>query len=238
MLFRSENALDSILDKTQSLASNLTPEDQKFFMQRRSLSSIPGPSSSYLSWESIKEVTQKVWSEAKDWAFGELKASQESTVSADLASPKNMRGPENEDRKFSSEKSSLSVVSDEKSTRSAYQGGEYQDPNSSSSVVSDSSSYKQKEEYHNPVEGFHKLIKERDAMPFALYQTPQQSKRTLEIREQLDSLGSQISKSPKFMETAKALGLESAVSIAASSYDMKITRAQEKALGRDTGIGY
>ena len=75
-------------------------------------------------------------------------------------------------------------------------------------------------------------------MPFALYQTPQQTKRTLEIREQLDSLGSQISKSPSFMETAKALGLESAISIAASSYDMKITQAQEKALGRDTGIGY
>ena len=55
-----ENALDSILDKTQSLASNLTPEDQKSFMQRRSLSSAPNPSSSsYLSWESIKDSYTK-----------------------------------------------------------------------------------------------------------------------------------------------------------------------------------
>lgn len=234
-----ENALDSILDKTQFLASNLTPEDQKSFMQRRSLSSVPNPSSSsYLSWKSIKEVTQKVWSEAKDWAFGELKASQKSTVSADLESPKNMRGPENEDRKLSFEKPSLSGIFDKKSAEAAYQSGAYQEPASSSSAVSDHPSYKQKEEPLNPVEDFHKLIKERDAMPFALYQTSQQTKRTLEIREQLDSLGSQISKSPKFMETAKALGLESAVNVAASSYDMKISQAKEKALGRDQGIGY
>ena len=98
--------------------------------------------------------------------------------------------------------------------------------------------YQQKEELPHPVESFHELIKERDAMPFALYQTPQQSKRTLEIRDQLDSLGSQISKSPKLLETAKTLGLESAVRIAASSYDMKISQDREKALGRDRGIGY
>lgn len=212
-----ENALDYALDQTQSLASDLPFETQRSFMQRRSLSSSLSPASSYLSWESIKETAQKTWSEAKDWMFGDTKVSQEEGISAELVRPENRWIPENGISRF--EEPSLSVISDSPSLLKVQ-------------------AYQQKEELPHPVESFHELIKERDAMPFALYQTPQQSKRTLEIRDQLDSLGSQISKSLKLLETAKTLGLESAVRIAASSYDMKISQDREKALGRDRGIGY
>ncbi|NBT86629.1 MAG: hypothetical protein EBT45_09110 [Alphaproteobacteria bacterium] len=60
----------------------------------------------------------------------------------------------------------------------------------------------------------------------------------VEIREQLDEIASHIFKSPKLMEAARILNIESAVHITARAYDMKITQAKEKACGLDQGIGY
>lgn len=62
-----ENTLDYILDKNQVM--NITPDDQRVFMQRRALSA---SSLSYISWESIKEFTYKAWTQTKDWMFGDL----------------------------------------------------------------------------------------------------------------------------------------------------------------------
>ena len=80
-----ENALDYILDKNQMM--DITPEDQRAFMQRRDVSASSIPSlSSYLSWESIKEFTYKTLSQAKDWMFGDL-GQKENLENANLSSP-------------------------------------------------------------------------------------------------------------------------------------------------------
>jgi len=58
----------------------ITSEDQRAFMQRRDLSASSLSSlSSYISWESIKEFTYKTWSQAKDWMFGDLGESKDSS---------------------------------------------------------------------------------------------------------------------------------------------------------------
>ena len=76
-----ENALDYMLDNNnQSL--DLSPEDQRDFMYRRSIgSNRTSPSSAYISWDSVKEFTHKAWSEAKDWIFGERQETKEELLS-------------------------------------------------------------------------------------------------------------------------------------------------------------
>ena len=61
-----ENALDSLLGNNQVI--DLTPEDQKIFMQRRSIS---GAAPSQTSWNFIKEFAHQAVSQAKEWVFGE-----------------------------------------------------------------------------------------------------------------------------------------------------------------------
>jgi len=60
-----ENALDYLLDNNQPL--ELSQEDKKAFMQRRSLS---GSQPSSLSWDALKNFTHKAWAQTKEWAFG------------------------------------------------------------------------------------------------------------------------------------------------------------------------
>ncbi len=52
----------------------ITADDRRAFMQRRSISSV----ASYISWDSIKEFSYKVWGQAKDWMFGDLRQSKSS----------------------------------------------------------------------------------------------------------------------------------------------------------------
>jgi Ti-type conjugative transfer relaxase TraA len=68
-----ENALDYILDKDQLM--DIRVDDQRAFMQRRSISASSLP---YISWESIKEFSYKAWAQAKDWMFGDLGQSKAS----------------------------------------------------------------------------------------------------------------------------------------------------------------
>jgi Ti-type conjugative transfer relaxase TraA len=52
----------------ENVLDHISLEEQKAFMQRRSISSV----ASYISWDAIKGLTYKVWSQAKDWMFGDM----------------------------------------------------------------------------------------------------------------------------------------------------------------------
>ena len=85
-----ENALDSLLGNNQVV--DLTPEDQKIFMQRRSISSA---APSQTSWDFIKEFAHQAVSQAKEWVFGEKKQAQNLSLASSAHSES--KGPESRD---------------------------------------------------------------------------------------------------------------------------------------------
>jgi Ti-type conjugative transfer relaxase TraA len=85
-----ENTLDYFIGNNQGI--DLTPEDQKAFMQRRFISGSP-PSS---SWDFMKDLTHQAVSHVKEWMFGEKAPSQENRSVASSASSES-KAPESRD---------------------------------------------------------------------------------------------------------------------------------------------
>ncbi len=200
-----ENALDYMLDNSnQSL--DLSPEDKRAFMQRRSISSA---SPTYISWDSVKELTHKVWSQAKDWMFGEKQETKEELFSSAME-----------------HSSTYSDYREQSNSRDYLKGSKSQ---SSDEVLPTQPT--------DPVRLFQDLLKESGTLPFILNRSAEQHQRSSTIESELEQLGHVITNDPILFSKAQVLNLEKFVTIEASAYFMKEMAAKEKTLDLELGRG-